>query len=259
MKNQSNKEQSTGRLIAGLIIAVAGLLFLFNNFNLLSPRLEHYIFDWRTLIIAIGALNLLFSNNRTGGLVMITIGLIFWIPDIFVMPIRTAKLVWPMALIAVGLYLITKRRERRFGSRFWEERIAFHQSARNQEETASGDPISADEYIDDIAIFGGGSRIVSSKNFKGGKLTAIFGGSTIKLHHARLAPGNHALDVFFMFGGSELIVPSDWIIRVDVVSIFGGFSDKRYVHKQDEINEATTSVLSIKGLVLFGGGELKSY
>ena len=77
------KHQNTnGRLIAGIIILTAGLLFLLNNLNILPSRMEYYLFSWKTLLIAIGTLNLLFSHNRIGGFIMITVGLVFWVPDI---------------------------------------------------------------------------------------------------------------------------------------------------------------------------------
>lgn len=258
MRHHHQKLDTNGRLIAGIIILVAGLLFLLNNLNILPPQLDYYLFSWKTLLIAIGTLNLLFSHNRTGGFIMITVGLVFWIPDIIDLPMHASRFIWPMAIIAVGLFILFNNRENRFGSRFWEEKIKDHN--KGAETSTEGDTMfSQDDYIDEVAIFGGGDRRISSKSFKGGKVTSIFGGSAIHLRHAKLAPGNHKLDLFFLFGGSEIIVPADWVVKVDVVSIFGGFSDKRYVRNPEEITGNTPSVLTIKGLVLFGGGELKTY
>jgi hypothetical protein len=59
-----------------------------------------------------------------------------------------------------------------------------------------------------------------------------------------------------MFGGSTIVVPADWDIKIDVVAVFGGFSDKRY--KSKEIPGTSNKRLYIKGLVVFGGGEIKS-
>lgn len=259
MRHHHPKEESQGRLIAGIVILTVGLLFMLKNFDLLSPQIEHYIFSWKTLLIAIGTMNLLFSHNRTGGFILITVGLVFWIPEIFNLSVRAGEFIWPLAIIAVGIFLLLNYKENKFGSRFWEKKITDHQNANNPENTGEQTGFSGEDYIDNVAIFSGGERIVTSKNFKGGKLTSIFGGSEIRMHNAKLAPGNHVLDVFFMFGGSEMVVPADWTINVDVLSIFGGFTDKRIVRKSEEKMEGTPSVLTIKGLVLFGGGELKSY
>jgi len=259
MKHHHRNPDSNGRLIAGLIILIAGLLFLFNNLNILPPKVEYYIFSWKTLLIAIGVLNLLFSHNRIAGFILITVGVVFWIPDIFILPINATRFIWPLAIIAVGLFILFRRTDGRFGQGFWEEKFNNHNERSETDNTSEQASFSQDDYIDDVAIFGGGERVIMSKNFRGGKLTAIFGGSEIRMNNAKLAPGNRVLDVFFMFGGSSIVVPTGWAINVDVISIFGGFADKRSGHKAEEAEEGKQSVLTIKGMVLFGGGELKSY
>jgi len=259
MRHHFQKQNTNGRFVIGVVILVTGLLFLFNNFNLIPSDLEYYIFSWKTLLIAIGALNLLFSNNRTAGFILITVGVVFWIPDIFSLSVSAGRFIWPLAIIAVGLFLLFNPREGKFSPRFWENKIKGYQNTEGEDIKEESGNFVQDDYVENVAIFGGGERIVSSKNFRGGRLTAIFGGSEIHMRHAKLAPGKHFLDVFFMFGGSEIVVPNDWIIRVDVVSIFGGFSDKRIVHQSEDTSVEPKSVLYIKGFVLFGGGEVKSY
>ncbi len=259
MRHNHQTENPNGRLIAGVIILTAGLLFMLNNFNVLPFNIRHYIFSWKTLLIAIGALNLLFSHNRTAGFILITVGVAFWIPDIFMLPIHAGRFIWPLAIIAVGLFLLFKGQDSKFGRRFWEDKRNPQFSDEDSNEASGQDRFSQDDYIDSVSIFGGGERIITSKNFKGGKMTAIFGGSAVRLHHAKLAPGRQILDVFFMFGGAEISVPADWAVKTEVVAIFGGFSDKRYLPKPENIEDNPKSVLVIKGLVIFGGGELKSY
>ncbi|MDD3132774.1 MAG: LiaF-related protein, partial [Bacteroidales bacterium] len=84
-----------------------------------------------------------------------------------------------------------------------------------------------------------------------------FGGSEINLTQAQLAPGNNNLEITAIFGGSTLIVPPEWQIKVNVTAVFGGISDKRY--KRRDVPTDETKILYIDGLVLFGGGEIKSY
>lgn len=104
-----------------------------------------------------------------------------------------------------------------------------------------------------MSIFGGGDLNNSSDNFKGGRITAIFGGSEINLMSAIPSAEGSVIDVFLLFGGSTLIVPNDWQVKSEVSAIFGGLSDKRLTSNiQDK-------QLIIKGLVLFGGLEIKSY
>jgi len=59
-----------------------------------------------------------------------------------------------------------------------------------------------------------------------------------------------------MFGGSTLIIPKEWKVKSDVVAIFGGFDEDNQpviTEKEDK------KVLFIKGLAIFGGGEIKRY
>ena len=65
------------------------------------------------------------------------------------------------------------------------------------------------------------------------------------------------IEVFAMFGGWTLVVPPTWQVKTDVISIFGGISDKRMIGPENVRDN--TQQLVVKGLVMFGGGEIKSY
>jgi predicted membrane protein len=112
-----------------------------------------------------------------------------------------------------------------------------------------------ENFFEDIAIFGGGERRILTQTFKGGQLVAMFGGSKIDLIHSNIASGDKpVIEVVCIFGGSTLLVPSDWNVRVEVFNIFGGYVDKR-ITSQVDFNKT----LIIKGVTIFGGGEVKSY
>jgi len=59
-----------------------------------------------------------------------------------------------------------------------------------------------------------------------------------------------------MFGGTKLIVPEDWEVKSDALSLFGGFSDKR---QEQPTNSEVKKILLVKGIVLFGGVEVKNF
>ena len=112
-----------------------------------------------------------------------------------------------------------------------------------------------EDFFEDVAVFGGGERKVVTPNFKGGRMVAVFGGSKVDLSHCNIAPGDRPMvEVVSMFGGSGLIVPSDWNVKVEVFNIFGGYVDKR-ISSQVDYNKT----LIIKGVTIFGGGEVKSF
>lgn len=115
---------------------------------------------------------------------------------------------------------------------------------------------SADDVIDSTCIFSGSKKVILSKNFKGGDIVNIFGGSEIDFMQADIN-GTAVLEVTAIFGGATLIVPSNWSIKSEAVTIFGGISDKRKFAALTEASNSKTLVL--KGTMIFGGMEIKSY
>jgi len=51
-------------------------------------------------------------------------------------------------------------------------------------------------------------------------------------------------------------VPEDWEIKIEVTSVFGGFSDKRV---RSIVEKDREKVLIISGINVFGGGEIVNY
>ena len=155
------------------------------------------------------------------------------IPKFMPMSFEYQRLIWPMILVAFGLVLITRRTNK--------QKI----------------PPDSMDYIDDMAVFGGGDKMITSQNFRGGKLTSVFGGSKINLLRADLAKGQNVIDIFAMFGGTKLIVPAGWTVKIEVTSLFGGFSDKRPAPPDNVIDPSKELV--IKGILIFGGGDIVSF
>ena len=243
MNNQNSN--TSARLIAGLILIVLGGLFLLDNYGIIYFSLPSFLFHWEYILISIGLFILATSNNKTAGIILIAIGVFNLFPEF-----------WPLILVGLGIYIILKRNKAKPNlgtTRNTPEGETQNNFTSERSDTASAN--SLQDSIDDVSIFGGGTKNFSSKNFTGGKMTAIFGGSDVHLENCTLAHGRNELDLFVMFGGYEIFVPQDWNVVVDVIPIFGGFSDKRMkdpnrVYEDDKI-------LVIKGMVLFGGGEVK--
>ncbi|MBE9466899.1 MAG: hypothetical protein IMY72_01105 [Bacteroidetes bacterium] len=238
METQNSTKQSRRmdkRAFLGLIFILIGGIFLLHNYNLIPQNFTNIIFKWEMILIIIGAYNLL-TKRIVSGIILIGIGSFFLIPDIFVLPNSFKELFWPVFLIIVGLAFILRKRGSSSGNLFNSTK-------------------SSIDYIDDLAIFGGGEKYITSQKFIGGRITAIFGGSTFILKDAKLAEGVNKIDVLTMFGGSKLIVPDDWNIKVEVVSIFGGFKDKRRTFNN---NNSYNNELVVKGFVVFGGGEISN-
>jgi len=217
-------------LIIGLALVILGGLFLLDNFDVIYFDVPYWVFKWQSILIIIGLIILANSDNKTPGFVLIAIGIFGWWPGL-----------WPLVLIGLGFYILYRRQDRTI-------------EVDGETETDFAD--RHNDFINDTSIFGGGHKRINSEKFRGGKLTAVFGGSEIDLYDCKLAEGINYLDVFTMFGGTDITLPSDWNVKIEVLPIFGGFSDKR--RKGPNQVPDPERKLVIKGLVIFGGGNLKS-
>lgn len=235
------KDKSTDRkLIIGIILMLLGALLMLDTFDITHAPIKYYLFSWKTLLILIGIVILATKERATAGYVLIGLGVIFWLPSLVNYSVSLGQVFWPAILIGIGIILITRR-----------NRISKNRGYKNKERNGV-----SNDYLDDVSVLGGGNKIVQSKNFKGGDITAIFGGSEFNLREAELSPEGCTIDVFTMFGGSKLIIPDNWVVKSDMFSIFGGFNDKRTL-KPEEADEK--NILHLKGAIIFGGMEIKSF
>lgn len=216
------------------------------TFDLIGFSLRYYIFSWKTLLIGIGIVLLSNPERRTTAYILIGLGLAFWLPSFINYNVNLSQVFFPLILIGVGVIILTRIGKRNGNHRNGSKFVHY----------VEADDDTTMDYLDDISILGGGNKKIQSQNFKGGRITAIFGGSEYDFKSAILAEGGSVIDVFTMFGGSKLIVPEDWQVKSDVFSLFGGFTDKRSIRPSD-IDESKT--LMIKGFVMFGGIEVKNY
>ncbi len=241
-------QKTDTRLLIGFLLIVAGALLLLDTFDVITFNLRHYLISWKTLLIFIGLIIIASRENRSTGIILIGLGILFWIPEFFDYHIRLRAVFWPGILIILGFVILTRTGHKKHKSSTINEDnfFAFNDQSKPKEESR--------EYFEDTAIFGGGSTRFSSPNFKGGKITAIFGGSDLYMKDVVPSPEGCTLDALIIFGGSNLVVPDDWFVKSEFVSIFGGSSDKRLPAKVDP-----AKMVIIKGFVLFGGLELKSH
>lgn len=238
-----------GHVWMGLLLLVIGGVALAKSFGVPMPV---WLFSWQMLLIAIGLFVGLKKNFRDGGwFVPIIIGGAFLANDYF-LDGDLRRHMWPLIIIVVGVLFILRPRRKDWHS--WAEK----KNAGSQAETIkplSEEHYSQDDFIDSTCIFSGNKKVILSKNFKGGDLVNIFGGCEVDLTQADMtAPAE--LEVTAIFGGATLIVPSNWAIKSEAVTIFAGISDKR---KIGVMTEPATRTLILKGTMIFGGMEIRSY
>jgi predicted membrane protein len=227
------------RLWLGIGIILLGLILLSNNINLFNYEIRRYFLTWEVLLLFLGFVFFFVRGSRSTGLILMVVGGVFYLKNVLgLIDFNFWSVFWPGILILAGVMMIFR-----------------HQFDRNPEKKTL---LDGEHIIDEVAVFGGGDRIVTSQQFQGGKVTTIFGGLNFNMLKAKMAPGENTIDVFCLFGGMKLIVPEGWTVKIRVMSFFGGFSDK-HRYRIPENNTDQSAQLVIKGTVFFGGGEIKSY
>ncbi len=249
------------RHLVGLILVLIGVVLIIDNIRFLPHIIPWWVWTWQFLLITIGAFSLLTTDKTGPGIVLIAIGSIFLLsdilPGIFHWFTDDSNVFWYLVLIIVGISLLFRKKIDHAGPR--KRPLGRRRSRSDDSNDSSAFTFSNGDhdYIDEVSIFGGGKKIITSENFKGGRITSIFGGMDLILTQAKLADGVVEIEVFSLFGGWTLVVPPTWQVKSDVVAIFGGISDKRIIGPESVRDN--TQQLVVKGLVMFGGGEIKSY
>ena len=249
-ESRMERHGGQGHIWTGIFLLAIGGLALARSFGVPMPV---WLFTWQMLLIAIGLFIGFRRGFRDGGwFVPVLVGGAFLAND-YILQGNLRRHIWPLILITVGAFFIFRSR-RKYGQACGTQKT----NTGIQTETIT--PISEESYtqddiIDSTSIFSGTKKVILSKNFKGGDIVNIFGGCEIDLTQADMTTPA-VLEVTAIFGGATLIVPSNWAIKSEAVTIFGGIGDKRKITPS---TESPTKTLVLKGTMIFGGMEIKSY
>jgi hypothetical protein len=226
---------SIAGIVPALIVIGIGVVFLLNNLNIFFM---HDVWRyWPAILIAVGLAKMVdspFSGGRlTGGVLMVvgavcladSLGFLLWADS------------WPLVLIGAGLVMLWSR------------------MAPPQLGAPDLPPAGHEGTLNENAIFGGVDRKVITDDFRGGQISALFGGVVIDLRRAGMRADSAVVDVNCIFGGVELKVPPDWIVIASVAAIFGGMGNKS---AQPSADTPGVKRLYIKGAAVFGGVDVKN-
>ncbi len=163
--------------------------------------------------------------------IRLVIGLIFILLGITALTgINLGRFIGPAVLIVIGIIIL---------------------SGRNYGFSKGKTSSTAQDSLNEVLVFSGTQKRVVSENFKGGKIAAIFGGADFDLTDAKIKEKTAELEVVAVFGGVQLKVPKNWIVKSEAVGILGGVDDKT---KPEE----KTVELHLRGAAIFGGIEVKN-
>jgi hypothetical protein len=246
--------RGNSNVITGVFLVLIGGGILLNK---MYPGFPDWIISWKTLLIIIG-LYVGFKHNFRGGgwAIPIIIGSVFLVMENFP-EIPLKRYIWPIVIMVVGLCIILKPRfcRTKWGGDNSDPGNTGRVDADNNTSFDKSASFSNEDIIESTNIFSGSKKINLSKNFRGGEITNVFGGSELNLSQADIK-GRVELEVTCIFGGTKLIVPADWNIQQEAVAIFGGIDDKRPFNN---IQQSPDKILVIKGTVLMGGIDIRSF
>lgn len=232
-----------GHLIGGLIVIAIGTVLLARQ---AGADIPYWVFNWEMLLIVLGFYVGARHNFRNWKwLIPVFIGSAFLLEDL-IPDINIGHLVWPIIIIGFGVSMIFRSRTRNRADDLFKR----------WERQASQTTNTGEGFFESVTIFGENKKQILSKDFKGGEGVCVFGGMEINLTQADIH-GRVVIELVQIFGGAKLIVPAHWRIETEeMVSIFGGLNDKRHLN-----NTATdeSKVLVLRGTILFGGIDIKSF
>ena len=259
-KKFNGERREEGRIIAGLILVGVGAALLLRNTGFPLP---YWLFSWPMILILVGIYSGVKHNFRNSSwMVMIAVGG-FFLVDRMIPGLSLAPYFWPVLIIALGVIFILRPKKEHWGSFTDDEKknTSTDMNNNNWQQPAISNDYSnyATGSTDELrvnSIFSGIQRNIVSKNFQGGKIACVFGGADIDLTQADIQ-GKTMIKFEVVFGGAKLIVPPHWTVFNEIDGVFHGVDDKRKFNTAMSINPE--KVLILKGSVVFGGVEIRSY
>lgn len=221
-----------GRLVVGALLIFFGLLFTLDNMGVLDSG--DVLSYWPVILIAVGLLKVVrpqHEGHRKLGYVLLALGVFFQLRILGYIHMRSA---WPFVLVVIGGFLV------------WR---ALGKSA--------GPPAAeSSSQLSEFAMMGGIQRVVESSDFRGGEATAIMGSVELDLRGSTIVTSPAVIDVFALWGGIEIKVPTEWKVDVKATPILGAFENKARSTVRD--SSAPAQELVIRGTALMGGVEIKN-
>ncbi|HUR67310.1 MAG TPA: LiaF domain-containing protein, partial [Chitinophagaceae bacterium] len=249
-------ESGNSHIWTGFFILLIGVAALLRNTLTDVPE---WVFSWPMFLVALGLFIGLKHKFKGGAwFLMILIGSAFLINRVYP-DIAIRQYIFPGILILIGGMLILRPRRVHCQEKVMgQKKNSLNSGIKEEpttEETYPNEKDYKEDFVDSTSLFGGSKKNIISKNFKGGDLISIFGGTELDLTRADFK-GTAVLELTTIFGGTKLVVPADWTVKSEAVTIFGGLEDKR---NMQTVTDNPEKVLLLKGTVIFGGTEIKSY
>jgi predicted membrane protein len=237
-------------IFLGAIIVTIGTMLLLDNVGVI--RFRDYWQYWPVILIVFGIVRIADSHGPAAiiwGSVLAGIGGLLLLDNLNLIYFDW-RIFWPVILIAWGLMMVF--RPRRWRGPRGPDVIGGPGGVGGPDIPQATDAGKLGLWT----VFGGGRRMIDSQDFRGGEVTAIFGGYELDLTRAAIAGDSAVIDVNAVFGGVEIRVPETWTVEARGMGVFGGFGDETRPPRPDQVTRPQR--LIVTGYATFGGVGIKN-
>ncbi len=227
------------RALFGLGVIGIGTLALLDNLQVFDMALLRTF--WPLVFVLWGFGRLAWPHHlssRLFGVVLMVVGVLMVMHNLGHMNINLRHW-WPVFVILAGVSIALRGLFPH--PRRWQRRQRFETSA-----------IEHSDEVNIDASFSGIKLRNDSRSFKGGRITAQFGGVELDLREAVMEGPEATLTIHASFSGIELRVPRDWQVSVQMSSTLGAVEDKTFAPP------AAAHRLVLRGDTTLGGVEVKN-
>lgn len=270
--NDPQKPQGNGKVIAGMLLLVIGGILLLRQMDIFY--IPGWIWNWPTWVI-IWALYAGAKHNfrNPAWFILLFIGVAGMLNEA-IPSLHAMNFMWPLAIIGFGMWIIMRRNhtwDKKAWKKDWDKKWDYRfQNVNNplnpanpaDTQTTTDVPPTdqqrqsyGDDYLDAVSVFGGVKKMILSKDFKGGDIVNIFGGAELDFTQADIN-GRVVIDITQIFGGTKIVVPSNWQVVSDMAAVFASVDDKRLRSTASPNND---KILVLKGVSIFAGVDIRSY
>lgn len=224
--------------------------------------------------------------NVATGICFVAIGILLLLERNGMIAMREIVELWPLVLVVVGSAVVweamrggsMKGSGACAGGLFWVVVLGVvlsHAYDRREAAAVTAGPGSINSFT-----LMSGRRLPHEGTFAGGTVTNVMAGTHIDLRQASIPEGQSVvIDVFNVFGGTEIRVPPGWHVDIQTTAVMGGVNDQRTRTSEsaDEpaasdavVSDASTDIveagveavapaptLIIQGVVVMGGVTIK--
>jgi predicted membrane protein len=236
-----NPKDRHSTLIAGLLIIAFGVLLLLDQEGIVP--VTHVLRFWPLILIVPGLVKLFqgrTTEERVFGTALVFFGLLFLFSALGFRHFEFSHL-WPLIIIAAGAWILYSP------PKIMHKPVVLFKG------------LTADQSqgeINSVNVLGGGESRITSRNFRGGKLVAVFGGFKLDMSEAEIEGEEAVIDLVAFFGGGEFIIPRTWEVSVRGTGLFGGHGDETR-HLPPEPGKPRKTLI-IRGSWMFGGFNIKN-